>query len=87
MDKGAKSLWPEKWGIYDLMVKHENNPIVFSSECQNTPNDPKTQTYKQGELHYWSNERKGDEDLLKSLSDDLSYFGSCDPSTGSDYSA
>jgi predicted phage terminase large subunit-like protein len=87
MDKGAKSLWPEKWGIYDLMTKHENDPVVFSSECQNTPIDPTTQIYKRDELHYWSDDSKSDEDLLMSLSDDLSYVGGCDPSMGADYSA
>ena len=87
MDKGIKSLWPEKWSGYDLMTKHENDPVVFSSEYQNTPIDPTTQIYKRDELHYWSDDSKGEEDLLKHLSDDLSYVGSCDPSMGSDYSA
>ncbi|MCX5698978.1 MAG: phage terminase large subunit [Candidatus Omnitrophica bacterium] len=87
MDKGAKSLWPEKWEVYDLMVKHENDPVVFSSEYQNMPIDPTTQIYKRDELHCWSDDSKGDEDLIRHLSDDLSYVGSCDPSMGSDYSA
>jgi len=87
MDKGTKSLWPEKWSAYELMVQHENDPVVFSSEYQNMPIDPTTQVYKRDELHYWSDDYKCDEDLLKSLSGDLSYVGSCDPSMGSDYSA
>ena len=52
MDEGGRSLWPEQWSVYDLMVEHENNPIVFSSERQNEPFDPKTQSFKRDETTF-----------------------------------
>ena len=87
MDLGGKSLWLEKWSVYELMVENELDPVVFSSERQNMPIDPKTQIFRWDELHFWSNDYKCYEDLLKNTSGDVSYFGSCDPAMGGDYTA
>ena len=87
MDLGGQSIWPERWSIYELMVENELDPVVFSSERQNTPIDPKTQIFRWEELHFWSDDYKCFEELLKSTSGDVSYFGSCDPAMGGDYTA
>lgn len=69
------------------MVEHELDPVVFNSERQNMPIDPTTQIFRREELHFWSNDYKCFEDLLKNTSGDVSYFGSCDPAMGGDYTA
>jgi predicted phage terminase large subunit-like protein len=81
MDKGAESVWPQKWSIYQLKHEQDTNPIVFSSERQNKPIDPKTQVFKMDELQCWSANYRSPEELLKTL-ENPTYFGACDPSTG-----
>lgn len=87
MDRGGASIWPQKWDIYQLMYERDINPIVFSSERQNRPMDPKTQIFKMEELRPFSDYYKNSEELLKAL-EDVTFYGACDPSTGKgDYSA
>jgi len=81
MDMGAESVWPQKWSIYQLKYEQDTNPIVFSSERQNKPIDPKTQVFKIDELTFWSNNYRSPEELIKTL-ESPTYFGACDPSTG-----
>ncbi len=81
MDAGAESVWPQKWSIYQLKYEQDTSPIVFSSERQNKPIDPKTQIFKMDELHFWSNNYRSPEELIKTL-ENPTYYGACDPSTG-----
>jgi predicted phage terminase large subunit-like protein len=81
MDKGAESVWPQKWTIYQLKHEQDTNPIVFSSERQNKPLDPKTQVFKADELQFWSSNYRSPEELIKTLENPV-FFGACDPSTG-----
>ena len=88
MDNGAVSLWPEKWDIYYLMKEKVIDPVVFSSEFQNVPADPKMLPFAMQELEFWTDEFKSVEDLQKFVGDDYGIFGACDPSMGKgDYSA
>ena len=87
MDKGAESIWPQKWSIYQLKCEEDANIVVFSSERQNNPVDPKMQIFKMDELRFYTDSYRNSEELIKSLAD-VSYYGACDPSTGKgDYSA
>ena len=87
MDKGAESIWPQRWDIYQLKCEQDANPLVFSSERQNKPMDPRMQIFKLDELRFWSDFYKNTEELQRAI-EDITYFGSCDPSTGKgDYSA
>jgi len=81
MDKGAESVWPQKWSIYQLKLEQDINPFVFSSERQNNPMDAKTQVFKMDEITFWSNTYKSQEELINSI-ENPTYFGACDPSTG-----
>lgn len=88
MDKGAQSLWAEKWSIPYLMTEKTKDPVVFSSEFQNIPADPKTLPFSMQELHFWSDEFKSVEDLQKFVGEDCCLWGSCDPAMGKgDYTA
>lgn len=82
MDKGAVLLWPERYELYELMVMREQNEYSFLSEMQNMPLDPKQIIFNTDDFHYWDDDGKSVDDLLKSLGSDVEFYGACDPSLG-----
>jgi predicted phage terminase large subunit-like protein len=82
MDKGTVLLWPERYNLYELMVMREENMYVFFSEMQNMPIDPRLITFNLDEFHYWDEDGKTVDNLLKSLGNEVEFFGACDPSVG-----
>jgi len=82
MDKGAVLLWPERYNLYELMVMREENEYSFLSEMQNMPLDPKQIVFNIDEFHYWDENGRSLDDLLRSLGNDVEFYGACDPSLG-----
>lgn len=92
MDKGAITLWPDKWRYFDLYMMREDNPISFASEMMNTPIDSRTSLIPRDIIYFWSDDYPTEEALLKFIGNDVSFTLSCDPSMGlaatkGDYSA
>jgi hypothetical protein len=67
------------------MIENEIDPVVFSSERQNTSINLKKQIFRWNELPFWSDEFYALEDFLDSLLGDVSYYGACDLAMGGDY--
>ncbi|MGD0573403.1 MAG: phage terminase large subunit [Sedimentisphaerales bacterium] len=82
MDRGAVLLWPERHTLYELMCMREQNGYSFLSEMQNMPLDPSRITFNTDEFHYWDENGRSLDDLLRSFGNDVEFYGACDPSLG-----
>ncbi len=93
MLQGTQVLWPENKDFYSLMVEREQlGSISFDSEMQNQALNPRDCFFNLAELHYWDDEYRSEDELLRTLDKHVLIFGSCDPSMGkqnkhADYSA
>lgn len=82
MMEGVSVLWEDKENFYQLMLARAYNEASFNSEKQNEPLRPEEQTLGMNEAHFWDDEFKTEEALLKSLSNDIQIIGALDPSLG-----
>jgi predicted phage terminase large subunit-like protein len=92
MDGGAVLTWPEKFSLFDLMLMREENKVSFDAEMQNEPIDPGELAMDVESIHYWTDKFASAEDLLKTIGNEMEFFGALDPSLGKsaekgDYSA
>ncbi|MCM8797654.1 MAG: terminase family protein, partial [Candidatus Omnitrophica bacterium] len=85
MDEGARTLWPEHWSLFQLMMEYFQNEIAFLSEMQNTPPDASDLALDVEGFHYWNDRFSSLEALLEFLSKDgQCFFCACDPAMGKD---
>ncbi|MEZ6235849.1 MAG: phage terminase large subunit [Phycisphaerales bacterium] len=83
MLEGAAVLWPEQSDYQSLMAQRlAMGRVVFDAEKQNDPSDPEDALFVESDFHYWDDEFRDADELLKRLRSDGSVFGACDPSLG-----
>ena len=84
--KGTKVLWPQRESYYDLMVLRETQgEIYFQREKQNSPLDPKQCIFKKENMHFWDDEFRDTQHLIKAIGSRAVFYGACDPSLGRSY--
>lgn len=81
MDKGAKTLWPQRWSYFDLWLMREEDPLSFRKEMMNEPFDPSTRDFNLDEFHWWNKVYRNLEELRKAYPK-LLFYAACDPSLG-----
>ncbi len=97
MLEGAKVLWPEKETYLDLMEQRvTGGRASFESEKQNEPISAESCFFRESDLLYWDDPRRGNtptvDALLATLRSRCAITGACDPAMGrpgvrGDYSA
>jgi len=92
MDEGVELLWRARYNLLKLMELRQDNELSFLSEFQNTPVNPKDCLLDIDSIVYWDTDGRSVDDLLRSLGNNVKFYGACDPSLGlstvkGDYSA
>jgi predicted phage terminase large subunit-like protein len=83
MLKGAKVLWPQWDGYYDLMVLRETEgDIYFQREKQNCPLDPRQCIFKKENMLFWDDEFRDTQHLIEATGERALFYGACDPGMG-----
>ena len=83
MLEGSSVLWEDQYDYYSLMVRKTEDEPSFLGEMQNEPINPADCVFQEEKLHFWDKDGKSVAELLVELgSDQVEYYGACDPSTG-----
>ena len=82
MDEGAVLLWDKRYSLDKLMETRQENEFSFLSEFQNTPVNLRDCLFDMDNIVYWDGSGRSVDDLLKSLGDNVRFYGACDPSLG-----
>lgn len=83
MEEGAELLWPERWGLFDLMMQYNADQISFMSEMQSEPKDSSDLSLDVDSFTYWSDRFTNIDGLLEHLGNEAYFSAACDPSMGS----
>lgn len=88
IEKGAETLWPDRWSIESLIEERENDPVTFASEMQNEPLGLGTLIFDLSQHEPWSRQYPSLESLIREIGQHREFYAACDPAIGSgDYSA
>jgi predicted phage terminase large subunit-like protein len=80
---GSSVLWPERESYYQLMeLRLREGEASFDSEKQNDPIDLKSCFFDPAKIHYWDDQYRSVEDLIRDLGSNSFIYGACDPSLG-----
>ncbi len=82
MDEGTELLWNARYSLHKLMGIRQENELSFLSEFQNTPVNLRDCLLDIDNIVYWDTSERSVDDLLKSLGDNVRFYGACDPSLG-----
>lgn len=82
MDEGAELLWNARYSLYRLMEIRQENELSFLSEFMNNPVNLRDCLLDIDSIVYWDTSERSVDDLLKSLGDNVKFYGACDPSLG-----
>ena len=82
MDEGAELLWDKRYNLHRLMEIRQENELSFLSEFQNTPVNLRDCLLDMDNIVYWDASERSIDELLKSLGDNVRFYGACDPSLG-----
>ncbi|HNX82257.1 MAG TPA: phage terminase large subunit [Candidatus Omnitrophota bacterium] len=82
MDEGAVLQWPQRWSLFELMMRYFFDEGGFLAEMQSEPKDLSDLSWDESSIHFWNDRYKTSNEILENAGRELELFGAADLSLG-----